>query len=385
VDIFKKETYRVPVFSWCPDLELGARTQVDNLAQLPFAFDHVAVMSDAHQGFGMPIGGVIALDNVVIPNAVGVDIGCGMLACKTGITEITRDQVKAVMGNIRQRVPVGFNWHKSSVAPLNKPPDKLPVIKHELPKATVQLGTLGGGNHFLELQVDSDGYVWYMIHSGSRNLGKQIADHYNKIAKDQNQKAGYPIPPSWDLAFFEQGDPNFDLYLLEMQYAVDFALQNRQVMADQVEAAILEVIAPVKFQEPINIAHNYASLEKIGGKELYIHRKGATSAREKQAGIIPGSQGTSSYIVEGLGNPDSFYSCSHGAGRKMGRNQAKKNLNLADEIKRLDDLGVVHGIRHEKDLDEAAGAYKDIESVMENQKDLVKIVTKLTPIGVVKG
>lgn len=385
MDILKKLDYLIPVYSWCPDLEPAAREQVDNLARLPFASDHVALMPDSHKGYGMPIGGVIALDNVVIPNAVGVDIGCGMLACETNIIGITQDQVKEIIGKIRARIPVGFNWHETPIDMLEEPKEKLPVVISQLSRAKLQLGTLGGGNHFIELQRDEDGKIWYMIHSGSRNIGKQIADHYNKMAKKQNQDAGYPIPPSWDLAYFENGDPNFDLYLKEMQYAVDFAQRNRDVMAEQVKAVIREVVASVKFSDPINIAHNYAVLEEVGNKKVMVHRKGATSAKNRQVGIIPGSQGSASYIVEGLGNVDSFSSCSHGAGRKMGRKAAQRELDLNVEIARLDDLGIVHGIRHQKDLDEAAGAYKDIESVMDNQKDLVKILVKLIPLGVVKG
>lgn len=383
---FKKDDYCVPVFSWCPDLEEGAQEQVDNMARVPYAEEHIAIMSDGHLGFGVPIGSVFATKNVVVCAAVGVDIGCGVLAVKTDICSPETNYIKQIMGEMRKRIPVGFDWNKTPVKELPPLEEDLPVTKSEFKNANLQLSSLGGGNHFLELQQDSQGILYFMIHSGSRNLGKKVADHYNKIAKELNARWYSSVPKEWDLAFLPLEEPAAKLYLKEMQYAVYFAQMNRDAMADQIRDSIRVVMGnDVVFEEPINIAHNYAAWENIRGKNLLVHRKGATSARAGQLGLIPGSQGTSSYIVEGLGNEKSFYSCSHGAGRIMGRKQAQKTLNLQDEIKRLDDLGVVHGIRHEKDLDEAAGAYKDIDEVMENQKDLVRILTKLTPVGVVKG
>jgi tRNA-splicing ligase RtcB (3'-phosphate/5'-hydroxy nucleic acid ligase) len=386
MQVIKKDNYRVPVFNWCPDVEEGAWAQIENLVRLPF-IDYVGLMADGHSGYGMPIGGVIGCNRTVICNAVGLDIGCGVLANRTSLTELDRDAVKLIMGGIRKRIPVGFDWHKTEVHKLVEPTKSLPVVESQLRKAKLQLGTLGSGNHFCELQKGDDGRIWFMIHSGSRNLGKQVADYYNGVAKNLNAQWHSSVDPKWDLAFLPVEDKNFNLYMDEMNYAVSFAQQNRDAMADEVREAIIEVVGleNVKFDACINIAHNYAAWENHGGKNLIVHRKGATSAREGEIGIIPGSQGTSSYIVKGLGNPKSLNSCSHGAGRKMGRNQAKKNLDLAAEIKRLDDLGVVHGIRNESDLDEAAGAYKDVDQVMENQKDLVETVTKLTPLGVVKG
>jgi tRNA-splicing ligase RtcB (3'-phosphate/5'-hydroxy nucleic acid ligase) len=392
--IWKRDDYRVPVFSWCSDIEESAMVQIDNLARLPFVVGHVAVMPDCHAGYGMPIGGVIACDGVVIPNAVGVDIGCGMLAVKTNIGDVGvfSYEIRAIVEKIRERVPVGFKWHEAPVAPYGDGLDlgELPVVSENLERARLQLGTLGGGNHFVELQKDSDGVLWFMIHSGSRNLGKQVADHYNRVAKDLNAKWCSSIPKEWYLAFLPTDSPEAELYLREMQCAVDFALYNRQVMADIVKEVIVGVMEPfvpytITFKPPINIAHNYAAWEEIHGKRVLVHRKGATAAHVDQLGIIPGSQGTASYIVRGRGNVKSFYSCSHGAGRKMGRKEAQRTLNLDEEIKRLDNLGVVHGVREKKDLDEAAGAYKDIGAVMDEQKDLVRVVTELVPLGVVKG
>jgi tRNA-splicing ligase RtcB (3'-phosphate/5'-hydroxy nucleic acid ligase) len=314
-----------------------------------------------------------------------------MLAVKTNLTEITTDTVKVIMGLVRSKIPVGFDWHRNPVARLEDLREDLPVVKSQFNDAKLQLGTLGGGNHFLEIQRDSTGYVWFMIHSGSRNLGKKVADHYNKIAKVMNEEWFSQVPKKWDLAFFPVGDPMYSLYIKEMRYCVEFAQHNRDVMANLIRKSFFDALdGNVEFEDPINIAHNYATFEHIGNKDLLIHRKGATAAKAGQIGIIPGSQGTASYIVEGLGNIKSFYSCSHGAGRRLGRAQAKRSpeeggLDLATEIKKLDDLGVVHSVRNQSDLDEAPGAYKDIDEVMKAQDDLVKIVTKLRPIGVIKA
>jgi tRNA-splicing ligase RtcB len=384
--IYDELKQKVPIKLWLEDIEDGAMEQVMNLANLPFAFKHIAVMPDSHQGYGMPIGGVLATKGYVIPNAVGVDIGCGMCATKTNIQEITIEQIKDIMGEIRKVVPVGFNHHKDSQDE-SLMPKKAPigVCNREYDKALKQIGTLGGGNHFIELQKGNDGFVWIMIHSGSRNLGKQVADNYNKIAVDINDKYFSVIDKKQELAFLPMHSPEGDSYLTEMNYCVDFALANRDLVMENIKACIYGVLKDTIFEPMINIAHNYAIMEHHFGTETMIHRKGATLAREGTIGIIPGSQGTKSYIVRGLGNPESFHSCSHGAGRKMGRNQAIKNLNLEEEIKKLNDQNIIHAIRGAKDLDEASGAYKDIGVVMENQKDLVEILVELTPLGVIKG
>lgn len=384
--IYNQDTQRIPIKLWLEDIEDGAMAQILNLSNLPFAFKHIAVMPDSHQGYGMPIGGVLATRGYVIPNAVGVDIGCGMCAIKTSIKEISLEQIKAIMGLIRKAVPVGFNHHKEnqdeSLMPLKEP---IGVCNREYSKALKQIGTLGGGNHFIELQKGSDGFVWIMIHSGSRNLGKQVADYHNKIAEGINEKFFSAVDKKQELAFLPINSLEGDSYLTEMQYCVDFALANRKLMMENIKACVYEVIKDVSFDPMINIAHNYAIMEHHFDSDVMIHRKGATLAREGTVGIIPGSQGTKSYIVKGLGNPESFNSCSHGAGRKMGRNQAIKTLNLEEEIKKLNDQNIVHAIRGAKDLDEASGAYKDIDVVMNNQKDLVEILVELTPLGVIKG
>lgn len=394
------DTEKVPIKMWLEDIEDGAIKQIVNLANLPFVFQWVAIMPDSHQGYGMPIGGVLATDGVVIPNAVGVDIGCGMCAVKTSLTELSPDNIRKIMGEIRKVVPVGMGKKHSEEQDFKLMPgdsiSKLsiadmmltlhPICHKEFSNALKSLGTLGGGNHFIEIQKGSDGHIWIMIHSGSRNLGKQVADYYNDVAVKLNKKWHSAVPEEHELAFLPTDSKEGKSYLNEMQYCVDFALANRKLMLQRIIDSFVKIIGTEWKTEPfINIAHNYARLEHHMGRDVIVHRKGATSARIGEIGIIPGSQGTKSYIVEGRGNIESFQSCSHGAGRKMGRKEACRTLNLEEEIKKLTDQGIVHGIRTVGDLDEAAGAYKDIKMVMENQKDLVEIVVELSPLGVIKG
>jgi len=391
----------VPIKLWLSEVEDGALEQLYNLAELPFAFHHVAAMPDCHQGYGMPIGGVLATKGYIIPNAVGMDIGCGMIALKTSLLAGSLDQhvLKKIMADIRKLIPVGFNHNKHSqeeYMPDWSWDDTLKVITKEYTSATKQLGTLGGGNHFIEIQQGNDGYIWIMIHSGSRNLGSKVATYYNKIAVELNEKWFSTVPKNWQLAFLPFNDAIGQMYFEEMNICCDFALANRRLMMERVKEAITNHVdvsfdldnlplLPGASYPSINIHHNYAALENHFGQNVLVHRKGATKAYEGEYGIIPGSQGTSSYIVRGKGNVDSFKSCSHGAGRLMSRTKAKEKLNLNDEIKKLDDQGIVHGIRNKKDLDEASGAYKDIDEVMEHQKNLVDIIVKLKPLCVVKG
>jgi tRNA-splicing ligase RtcB len=261
----------------------------------------------------------------------------------------------------------------------------LKIVSEEYKSAKTQIGTLGGGNHFIELQRDEEGYLWVMIHSGSRNLGKKVCDYYDKIAISLNELWHSEVKSSLRLAFLPKGTPEYDAYWAEMNYCVDFALCNRRLMMERIKDVLANALPGIEFEPMINIAHNYAAIEHHFGHDVIVHRKGATLAREGVTGIIPGSQGTASYIVEGLGNPESFCSCSHGSGRLMSRTKAVQTLSLEDEIKRLDEQGIVHAIRTEKDLEEAAGAYKDIEEVINNELDLVKIKTRLLPVAVVKG
>jgi tRNA-splicing ligase RtcB len=384
-------TERIPIKLWLDDIEDSAMEQARNAANLPFTFKHVAICPDAHKGYGLPVGGVMATKGVVVPYAIGVDIGCGICAIKTSLCDTQPHALGDIMGVIRQTIPVGFNHHPQMQDEALMPsPDELsvtelPVVTREYNKARKSLGTLGGGNHFIEIQKDQDKHIWIMIHSGSRNLGKQVCDFYNKIAIELNEMFCSVVDRKQELAFLPFGIPRADAYLREMQYCVDYALANRKLMMDRICDILRSLYTNVFFEPMINIAHNYARMENHAGENVLIHRKGATSARKGEIGIIPGSQGTKSYIVRGLGNPESFMSCSHGAGRRMGRKQAQRSLVLETEKKILDDQGIIHGIRSVKDLDEAVGSYKDIATVMANQSDLVEIVTELTPLGVIKG
>lgn len=382
---------------WGDEVEDSAMEQIKNLSNLPYVKGHIAIMPDNHAGYGCPIGTVLATKDVVVPNLTGVDIGCGMCAVKTSLTEIDRDTLKKIMGEIRKAVPVGFEHQKYAQNEWLMPKrdwdfmgEEAPIINNQYTAALRQIGTLGGGNHFIEIQKGNDGYIWIMIHSGSRNLGKQVADHYNKLAIELNERWHSSVPKEWQLAFLPSDSSEGMAYICEMRYCVDFALANRKLMMDRICNIFKDenwsyFDKDIDFEPIINIAHNYAKLENHFGQNVWVHRKGATLASDKTIGIIPGSQGTKSYIVKGKGNIESFNSCSHGAGRKMGRKQAERTLNLQEEIKKLDDQGIIHAIRGVKDLDEAAGAYKPIDEVMRNQVDLVDILVELSPLAVIKG
>ncbi|MFO7731707.1 MAG: RtcB family protein [Spirochaetia bacterium] len=383
--MFEIRTEGVPLKLWLDTLEEGALAQAKNIANLPYAYHHVAIMPDAHQGFGMPIGGVLATTDVVIPNAVGVDIGCGMNAVQTSLEGISHDKLQKIVDELRSLIPVGFKHHKTpqqwegfDEAPYTT------VVQQELDSARYQLGTLGGGNHFIELQQGSDGRVWIMLHSGSRNFGYTIAKEYYRQAKAQGKELKEELPDI-QLAPLFLGSPGANEYFASMQFAQEFAAASRAHMLHRVQSVVKRYYPRVSFGEEVNIHHNFAALEEHFGREVVVHRKGATSARQGQRGIIPGSQGTTSYIVEGLGNPESFCSCSHGAGRLMGRKAAQRSLDLQKERRRMDRQGILHNLRSRKDLDEAAGAYKNISDVMEHQQDLVKILVELSPLAVIKG
>ena len=399
-------TEKIPIKLWLDDIEDGALAQAKNLANLPFAFKWISIMPDTHQGYGMPIGGVMATNKVIIPNAVGVDIGCGMCAVKTSLTEINTDTLKKIMGEIRKVIPVGPDHQKEEQDENLMPKfednkvvmrtmtrfletQDYKIVSEQYLSALKQIGTLGGGNHFIEIQKGSDGHIWIMLHSGSRNIGLKVANHYNKLAQELNAKWHSSVDRKWELAFLPMDSKEGRNYIKEMDYCVDFALANRDLMMDRIiecfrkEFIIKNRIEVITFDETINIAHNYAKMENHFGQNVMVHRKGATLATKDTIGIIPGSQGTKSYIVKGLGNPDSFNSCSHGAGRKMSRKEAINTLDLEKEKKKM--KGIIHGLRNKTDLDEASSAYKDIDVVMENQKDLVEILVELTPLAVIKG
>lgn len=385
---------RIPIKSWCNLPEVGAMEQARNLANLPFAFHHVALMPDTHQGYGMPIGGVLATEDVIIPNAVGVDIGCGMLSVKTSLTDISVSALERIVDEIYKQIPVGFNHHQIPCDETEMPykwrkvgttdAETYPVVHQEFERARFQLGTLGGGNHFIEIQRGSDGHIWFMIHSGSRNLGFKVAEKYSLLAGIMNNRWFSSVPKEWELAFLPSDSKHGKTYLTEMNYCLEFAYRNRKAMANRIKDIIEYNLPFTTFDTEVNIHHNYVALENHFGSDVWVHRKGATSAKSGEMGIIPGSQGTSSYIVQGLGNVNSFMSCSHGAGRAMGRKEAKRVLSLEDELGIMNRQGIVHRLT-EKNLDEAPSAYKNIDVVMEEQKDLVEIIIKLEPLAVIKG
>jgi len=383
---------RTVVKMWTTEFDDKAREQIENLASLPFVHHHIALMPDCHGGMGMPIGGVLPTKDVVIPNAVGVDIGCGMCAVKTNIRarRLTEKILrKVIMKGIRERIPLGMDHHKEmqdeKYLPTSFDLEKLPVVETNYKSIHHQVGTLGGGNHFIELQRDDEGWLWIMIHSGSRNLGKQVGDFYNKKAKWLNELYYSKVESELMLPFLPLKTHEFNDYWGEMNYCIAFAKCNRQLMMERIKEVIVDALPLAEFEPTIDIAHNYAAFENHFGANCIVHRKGAVRARAGEIGIIPGSQGTSSYIVEGLGNPDSFMSSSHGAGRLMSRTQAIKTLSLEDEIKKMESKGIVHSIRSQRDLDEAASAYKDIDQVIALETDLVKVITKLEPLAVIKG
>ena len=391
---------RVPIMSWCAAVESGAMQQALNLARHPEVFHHVALMPDCHQGYGMPIGGVAACKDAVIPNAVGVDIGCGMCAVQTSLpaADVSVHGVRDVLDAVKRQVPLGEgNAHAAAqewegFQELLAEPSRPGWLDDKAwDLAQRNLGSLGGGNHFIELQSGDDGFAWLMIHSGSRNLGYRVADYYHRKAVDSNRKRGCELPCE-DLSFLRPDDKLGRAYVRHMSFALDYARENRHRIMRAVKAATLAAWPRIEFTREINIHHNYAALEEHLGEKLWVHRKGATSARSNELGIIPGSMGASSYIVCGLGNEDSFASCSHGAGRQMGRMQASRELSR-DACNRAMARIVFPGwqkVRRGKlkgrlDLSEAPQAYKDIDAVIDAQLDLVKPLVRLRPLGVLKG
>jgi len=323
-----------------------------------------------------------------------------MSVVPTDVDYLDTKTVKKIIGEVRKIIPVGFSHHEEAQHNWHMPvrqasAQDIPIVDAEYESARKQIGTLGSGNHFWEIQQGDDDRIWLMVHSGSRNLGYKVAKHYSKVANDLNERwytdAG-EIKGKWypsrlvknELAILPIGTSEARRYLAEMQYCMAFAEANRRLMMSRAASVFEEVTGGVvHIDEMVDIHHNYVSIEHHFGQDVWVHRKGATLAREGTIGIIPGSQGTHSYIVDGKGNPDSFNSCSHGAGRQMGRKQAKRELNLADEQARME--GIVHSVRDHGNLDEAPGAYKDIGEVMAAQEDLVKILVELTPLGVLKG
>lgn len=395
----KSERQPLPIKSWCRNVEANAVKQAENLARHPALRHHVALMPDCHCGIGMPIGGVVAASDAVIPAAVGVDIGCGMIAVETDIPAEKLSDIsfrRKIHTRIRKFIPAGECQMHETPQEWDGFEQYLDADKGELqftaPIDRHDLGTLGGGNHFIEIQKSDAGFVWIMIHSGSRNLGKRIEETYHSKAVHLCERF-YTSLPCTELAFLPIQDPAGHNYFRDMTFAMRYAFENRQRMMAICKEIIAEFIPGAKFIREVNIHHNYAAFEEHFGEKLCIHRKGATSARLDETGIIPGSMGTASYIVRGLGNPESFMSCSHGAGRRMSRATANSTLTVAECDEAM--KGIVcdrwHPLLHRKnntkllDLSEAPQAYKDIDEVIAAEKDLVEVMVRLTPLAVIKG
>jgi len=388
---------RVPVKIWTDDVDERSKEQLSNIASMPFIHHHVAAMPDVHLGIGATIGSVIATHKAIIPAAVGVDIGCGMLACQLSLTanDIDEKSLKKVFDQITRDVPVGRGQHQDSRALVDvaKPFEaRLTVMTQKHPELlksfgkfsnwVYQMGTLGGGNHFIEVCLDENNQVWVMLHSGSRGIGNGMADYFIKLARKDMERWMINLPDR-DLAYFPEGTEHFADYVEAVHWAQEYAFQNRQSMLDLILTGLRRNLPTFEvMNQVVNCHHNYVAIEHHYGENVYVTRKGAIRAREGDLGIIPGSMGARSFIVRGKGEPESFTSCSHGAGRRMSRTAAEKQFTEADMVKQTE--GVI--CRKDKGvIDEIPGAYKDIDTVMANQADLVDVVHTLKQVVCVKG
>src|SRR5215831_449568 len=378
------------IFSWANhEFSIEEQAMLRNVSRLPFLFKHVALMPDAHLGIGSMVGSVIATKEAVIPATVGVDIGCGMMAVKAPFkSDILEGKLKELRLAIEKAIPVGFNDYRDPVtesdhwngwedfAELHK------GVHDRKAKAMKELGTLGGGNHFIEVCLDTENFVWLMLHSGSRNIGKELAERHISTAKSLWRLSELPSP---DLAYFIQGTPEFAAYWDDLKWAQGYAMKNREIMMARLLRVFNEMFNHRQSFRPelqVNCHHNYVALEEHYGEKVFVTRKGAINADKDVYGIIPGSMGAKSFIVEGRGTPESFNSCSHGAGRKMSRGAAKRHFTKDDLVKQT------AGVECRKDhgvLDEIPGAYKSIEAVMKNQTDLVEVVAEIKQVVCVKG
>lgn len=383
-EVYSDPGFRVPIKCWLPveEIEQGAMAQLRNAAEHPEAIEHIAVMPDCHQGYGIPVGSIFVTEGSVIPNAVGVDIGCGVGAYPTGVTldeSMDKSYWRSWGGRVMRDVPTGFSQHKQRqfMGPLDtglRAKELQPLLRE---KAAVQLGTLGGGNHFLEVTADEEDKLWFLTHSGSRHTGLRIANHYHKLAVALKPVRGLQTVDS--LASLAVDDQTGQDYLHDMAWAADFASANRARMLEAMVRAF-----GLEFDEDraIDVPHNYAWIEGEGRDVRVVHRKGATSAKKGEIGVIPGSMGTASYIVRGLGNKESFESCSHGAGRQMSRKAAKERIS--EEVF-ASSLAGTYSRASMAYVDEAPAAYKDIDLVIERQADLIEVVTRLRPVITIKG
>lgn len=389
---------RVPVKVWTPELEPQARRQLENVSRLPIVHGHVAAMPDVHAGIGATVGSVIATKGAIVPAAVGVDIGCGVNALRLSLeAKDLPDCLQRIRGAIEAAVPVGFDMHKGTSGPRAKAAKaferRLQALVERHPKlATMQkdfhgtwvrqMGTLGGGNHFIEICLDEAGHAWVMLHSGSRGIGNAIGRYFIERARREMERLDVRLPDR-DLAWLAEGTPAFDDYVEAVHWAQDYALENRrQMMHAIVEAMRPHVPAFRVAGEAINCHHNYVARERHFGADVLVTRKGAIRAGEGELGVIPGSMGTRSYIVRGKGNAESLCSCAHGAGRRMSRTEARKRFSRQDLERQT------AGVECRKDaavIDEIPGAYKDVDEVMRQQSDLVEVVHTLKQVVCVKG
>lgn len=385
----------VPIRMWADpgDVDDQVMGQLRNISGVPWVHG-LAVMPDVHFGKGATVGSVIAMRDAVSPAAVGVDIGCGMTAVRTGLrAEDLPDDLRRLRSALEAVVPVGFEMHDEEVDPTSLPlleerdwdrfwaafDDLAPSVHRRRDRAHRQMGTLGGGNHFLEVCLDDDGWVWIVLHSGSRNIGNELATHHIEQARSlpHNQDL-----PDRDLAVFVSRTPEMEAYRRDLFWAQEYAKRNRDVMMALACRAVLEQIPRTTFEQWISCHHNYVAEETYDGVDLLVTRKGAIRAGKGEYGVIPGSMATGTYIVRGLGNPDSFNSASHGAGRRMSRSKARRTFSRRDLLEQT------RGVECRKDtgvIDEIPGAYKDLESVMEAQTDLVEVVAHLRQVICVKG
>ncbi|MDG3065479.1 RtcB family protein [Thauera mechernichensis] len=387
----------VPVRIWTDDIDEGSKAQLANIASLPFIHHHVAAMPDVHLGIGATIGSVIATHRAIIPAAVGVDIGCGMVAARLSLTanDIDEKRLKKVFDQISRDVPVGRDQHADgrvlvdAVRPFEAGLKALTERHPQLLKAfgkfskwANQMGTLGGGNHFIEVCLDEHEQVWVMLHSGSRGIGNAIATYFIELARKDTARHMIDLPDR-DLAYFAEGSEHFADYVEAVHWAQEYAMANRQAMLDLVLAGLARHLPPFTVTtEVVNCHHNYVAREHHYGADVWVTRKGAIRAGQGELGIVPGSMGARSYIVRGKGNVESFCSSAHGAGRRMSRTAATKRFTEADLARQTE--GVI--CRKDKGVvDEIPGAYKDIDEVMANQRDLTEILHRLKQVVCVKG
>ena len=403
-NVIKGET-GVPIKAWTNGVQVeeAARQQLLNVAQLPFIYRWIAAMPDVHWGMGATVGSVIPTKKAIIPAAVGVDIGCGMMALRTTLeASDLPDDLKSIRSAIERAVPHGRTdnggrndrgaWKDAPSRQLEVWTDLKPrydaiAEKHsKLGRGNDlnHLGTLGTGNHFIEICLDEDAHVWFLLHSGSRGVGNRIGTYFIELAKKDMSRYHIDLPDK-NLAYLPHGTKHFDDYVEAVHWAQDFAMWNRKLMMESVVAAVREsgVLPPFAATEDVvNCHHNYVAIEHHYGENVFVTRKGAVRAKEGDLGIIPGSMGAKSFIVRGKGNPESFHSCSHGAGRSMSRTEAKRRFTIEDHEK------ATAGVECRKDhdvLDETPAAYKPIDAVMAAQSDLVDIVHTLRQVVCVKG